>query len=111
MLWKSTPARGPVRGGFSVNIFSLSLLLLALSIPAYAQNQPEYPIAAIKDGFMFIGQKPYRMTSDCPEFQVGDEVAFSEDPITCEMVTAIDTESLAECNLICIENLGTPEPD
>jgi hypothetical protein len=94
-----------------VKIFSLTLLFLALSIPAYAQNQSEYPIAAIKDGFMLIGQKPYRMTSECPDFQVGDMVTFSEDPITCEMVTAIDTLSLAECNLICVENLGTPDPD
>lgn len=94
-----------------MKLFSLTLLLIALSIPAYAQNQSEYPIAAIKDGYMLIGQKPYRMTGDCPDFQVGDMVAFSEDPITCEMVTAIDTLSLAECNLICLENLGAPEPD
>lgn len=94
-----------------MKIFSLSLLFLALSIPAYAQNQSEYPIAAIKDGFMLIGEKPYRMVSECPDFQVGDMVTFSEDPITCEMVTAIDTVSLAECSLICLENLGTPEPD
>ncbi|HVY55318.1 MAG TPA: hypothetical protein VHC46_06140 [Thermodesulfobacteriota bacterium] len=94
-----------------MKIFSLSLLLAALSVPAFAQNQSEYPIADIKDGFMLIGQKPYRMVSECPTFQVGDQVTFSEDPITCEMVTAIDTLSLAECNLICIDNLGAPEPN
>ena len=90
---------------------SLSIILMAFSLPSFAQNQSEYPIAAIKDGYMLIGQKPYRMTSECPEFQVGDMVSFSEDPITCEMVTAVDTLSLAECNLICLENLGAPEPD
>lgn len=94
-----------------MKILSVSLLLLAVSIPAFAQNQTEYPVAAIRDGFMFIGQKPYKMTGDCPSFQVGDKVTFSEDPITCETVTAIDTESLAKCDLICIDNLGTPEPD
>lgn len=94
-----------------VKIFSLAILLLTLSAPAYAQDQSEYPIAAIKDGYMLIGQKPYRMVSECPDFQEGDMVSFSEDPITCEMVTAIDTLSLAECNLICLENLGAPEPD
>lgn len=94
-----------------MKIFSLSLLLIALSAQAYAQDQSEYPIAAIRDGFMIIGQKPYRMVADCPSFQVGDEVTFSEDPITCEMVTAVDTLSLAECQLICIDNLGTPEPN
>jgi hypothetical protein len=51
------------------------------------------------------------MTGDCPEFQAGDQVTFSEDPITCETVTAIDTVSLSKCELICIDNLGTPEPD
>ncbi len=43
--------------------------------------------------------------------EVGDQVTFSEDPITCEMVTAVDTLSLSECHLICIDNLGTPEPN
>ena len=94
-----------------MKIFSLSLLLIALSAAAYAQDQSEYPIADIRDGFMIIGQKPYRMVSECPDFQVGDQVTFSEDPITCEMVTAVDTLSLSECHLICIDNLGTPEPN
>ena len=94
-----------------MKIITLALLFLSLAVSAFAQNQSEYPIAAIKDGYMLIGQKPYRMTGECPSFQVGDQVTFSEDPITCEMVTAIDTLSLAECNLICIDNLGAPEPN
>ena len=94
-----------------MKIFSLALLLFALSTPAYAQDQSEYPIAGIKDGYMLIGQKPYRMVSECPSFQVGDQVTFSEDPITCEMVTAVDTLSLSECQLICIDNLGPPQPN
>ena len=94
-----------------MKIITIALLFLSLSVPAFAQNQSEYSIAAIRDGFMIVGQKPYKMTGDCPEFQVGDEITFSEDPITCETVTAIDTESLSKCELICVENLGTPEPD
>ncbi len=94
-----------------MKIITIALLFLSLSVPAFAQNQSEYPVAAIKDGYMIIGQKPYKMTGDCPEIQVGDQVTFSEDPITCETVTAIDTVSLSKCELICIENLGTPEPN
>ena len=94
-----------------MKIITIALLFLSLSVPAFAQNQSEYSIAAIRDGFMIVGQKPYKMTGDCPEFQAGDEITFSEDPITCETVTAIDTESLSKCELICVENLGTPEPN
>ncbi|MGH7892173.1 MAG: hypothetical protein ACREN0_07890 [Thermodesulfobacteriota bacterium] len=94
-----------------MKIMLIALLFLSLSVPAFAQNQSEYSITAIRDGFMLVGQKPYKMTGDCPEFQAGDEITFSEDPITCETVTAIDTVSLSKCELICVENLGTPEPN
>ena len=94
-----------------MRIITVLLLFLSLSVPAFAQNQSEYPIAAIKDGYMYIGQKPYKMLGECPSFQVGDEITFSEDPIPCEMVTAIDTDGLTTCNLACLDNLATPDPD
>lgn len=94
-----------------MKIITAALLFLSVTVPAIAQNQSEYSIAAIKDGVMIVGQKPYKMTGDCPEFQVGDAITFSEDPITCETVTAIDTLSLSKCELICLDNLGTPEPN
>lgn len=94
-----------------MRILTVLLLLTAFSIPAFAQNQSEYKIAAIRDGYMIIGQKPYKMLGDCPSFQPGDEITFSEDPITCDKVTAIDTDGLTTCELDCLENLGTPEPN
>jgi hypothetical protein len=60
---------------------------------------------------MYIGQKPYKMLGKCPSFQVGDQITFSEDPITCETVTAIDTDGLTTCNLVCLDNLAAPDPD
>ena len=85
--------------------------MTAISIPAFAQNQSVYTIAAVRNGYMIIGQKPYKMLGDCPTFQPGDKITFSEDPITCETVTAIDTDGLTTCSLVCIDNLGTPEPN
>ena len=81
-----------------------------MSLPAFAQNQVEYPIVRIKGEYMLIGQKVYKMISGCKEFEEGDLVTFSEDPITCETVTALDVTDLKECKLECLENMELP-PD
>lgn len=91
--------------------FTAVLIILSLSAPAFAQDQSQYPIAAIKNGYMYVGQKPYKMLGKCPTFQVGDMITFSENPITCDTVTAIDTDGLTTCNLVCLDNLDAPDPD
>lgn len=82
----------------------------SFALPSFAQDQPNYKIAAIQGAYMIIGQKPYKILSDCSSFQAGDIVTFSEDPITCEKVTAIDIDTFNKCELECLENLGTPDP-
>ena len=88
----------------------VSLMIFAMSLPALAQNQVEYPIVKIKGEYMLIGQKPYKMISGCEEFKEGDVVTFSADPITCETVTVLDVTELKECKLECLENMEPP-PD
>ena len=66
ILEKCPAQRGQYTGGCFVKIITIALLFLSLSVPAFAQNQSEYSIAAIRDGFMIVGQKPYKMTGDCP---------------------------------------------
>lgn len=83
-------------------------MLIALSLPAFAQNQVEYPIVKIKGEYMLIGQKPYKMIGKCEGFHEGDMVTFSEDPITCETVTALDVTELKKCQLECLEDLELP---
>jgi hypothetical protein len=94
-----------------LRILTALLFLTAVSIPAFAQNQYEYTVASIQGPYIVIGQKPYRIAGDCSKFQVGDDVTFSEDPITCETVTAIDLDRFSSCDLVCIDNLGTPPPN
>ena len=85
-------------------------MIIALSLPAFAQNKVEYQIVKIKGEYMLIGQKPYKMIGKCEGFKEGDAVTFSEDPITCETVTALDVTGLKECQLECLENMELP-PD
>ncbi len=87
-----------------------ALIILASSLPTFAQNQVEYPIVRIKGEYMIIGQKPYKIIGECKGFEEGDMVTFSADPITCETVTALDVTELKECRLECLENLELP-PD
>ena len=87
-----------------------AVIASAIALPASAQDQATYKIMAIQDSTMLIGQKPYRMVNDCPDFKPGDVVTFSEDPITCLTVTALNIENLKECELQCLENLGAPDP-
>ena len=94
-----------------MRILTALLFLTAVSIPAFAQNQYEYSVASIQGQYMVIGQKPYKIVGDCSKFQVGDDITFSEDPITCETVTAINLDRFSSCDLVCIDNLGTPQPD
>jgi hypothetical protein len=93
-----------------VKTLTVTLIIIAMSLPVFAQNQVEYPIVKIKGEYMLIGQKVYKMISGCEEFKEGDVVTFSEDPITCETVTALDVTDLKECKLECLENMGLP-PD
>lgn len=87
-----------------------AVIVSALAAPAFAQDQATYQIKAIQDSMMLIGQKPYMMLDKCPDFQPGDVITFSEDPITCLTVTAINIENLKECQLKCIDNTGSPDP-
>ena len=83
---------------------------LIVNAPAFAQDQATYKIMAIQDSLMLIGQKPYLMVDKCPDFEPGDIITFSEDPITCLTVTAVNIENLKECQLKCIDNTGKPDP-
>jgi hypothetical protein len=94
-----------------LRILTALLFLTAVSIPALAQDQYQYKVASIQGQYMIIGQKPYRIVGDCSKFQIGDDVTFSEDPITCETVTAINLDRFSSCELECLENLGSPEPN
>lgn len=91
-----------------MKIFTVLLLIFSFSLSAHAQNQAEYTIAAVKGEYLIIGQKPYKKLGTCEDFKVADKVAFSEDPITCEKVTAINLLSLSKCELECLENLEPP---
>jgi len=93
-----------------VKTLTVILMIIAISLPAFAQNKVEYPIVKIKGEYMLIGQKVYKMISGCEKFEEGDVVTFSEDPITCETVTALDVTELKECKLECLENMELP-PD
>lgn len=88
----------------------IAVMISALAAPALAQDQATYQIKAIQDSLMLIGQKPYLMTEPCPDFQPGDVITFSEDPITCLTVTALNIENLKECQLKCVANSGSPDP-
>jgi len=88
----------------------IAAIISALAAPAFAQDQATYKIMAIQDSLMLIGQKPYMMLDKCPGFEPGDIITFSEDPITCLTVTAINIENLKECQLKCIDNTGKPDP-
>jgi len=88
----------------------IAAIVSAFSAPAFAQDQATYKILAIQDSLMLIGQKPYLMVDKCPDFQPGDVITFSEDPITCLTVTAVNIENLKECQLKCIDNTGKPDP-
>ncbi len=88
----------------------VAVIASAIAAPAFAQDQATYQIKAIQDSMMLIGQKPYMMLDKCPDFQPGDVITFSEDPITCLTVTAINIENLKECQLKCIDNTGSPDP-
>jgi hypothetical protein len=93
-----------------VKTLTVTLMIIAMSLPAFAQNEVEYPIVKIKGEYILIGQKVYKKISGCEEFEEGDTVTFSEDPITCETVTALDVTELKECKLECLENMELP-PD
>ena len=88
----------------------IAAIVSALAAPAFAQDQATYKIMAIQDSLMLIGQKPYQMLDKCPGFEPGDIITFSEDPITCLTVTAVNIENLKECQLKCIDNTGKPDP-
>jgi hypothetical protein len=93
-----------------VRILTALLFLTAVSVTALAQDQYEYKVDAIRGQYMLIGRKPYKIIGDCSRFQAGDDVAFSEEPITCERVTVINLDRFTSCELECLENLGTPPP-
>ena len=88
----------------------IAAIVSTLAAPALAQDQATYKIVAIQDSMMLIGQKPYQMLDKCPDFQPGDIVTFTEDPITCLTVTILNIENLKECQLKCIDNTGSPDP-
>jgi hypothetical protein len=92
------------------SLVAIAVILSAIAAPALAQDQATYKIMAIQDSIMLIGQKPYLTTEPCPDFQPGDVITFSEDPITCLTVTAINIENLKECQLKCVANSGYPDP-
>lgn len=88
----------------------IAAIVSAFAAPALAQDQATYKIMAIQGTAMLIGQKTYLMLDKCPDFEPGDIITFSEDPITCLTVTAVNIENLKECQLKCVDNTGRPDP-
>ena len=88
----------------------IAAVVSALAAPALAQDQATYKIMAIQGRAVLVGQKTYLMLDKCPGFEPGDIITFSEDPITCQTVTAINIEDLKDCQLKCVDNTGKPGP-
>ncbi|MEM7007691.1 MAG: hypothetical protein AAF462_00985 [Thermodesulfobacteriota bacterium] len=96
-----------------MKLFLAALLILsATSLSAYSQGSGEYTVKAVKGEYVIIGEKPYKMLSECEGIKAEDKVSFSESPITCLKTTLINLLSLSECEVECISNTGTPyEPE
>ena len=69
-------------------------IVTALGGISIAQTQSEYVVKAIKGPYLIIGQKPYKMLTECPGIQEADKVTFTSDPITCEQTEVVDLLSL-----------------
>ncbi len=88
------------------------LIISALTLNTYTQNQSEYTVREIKGEYIIIGEKPYRMLTKCEGIKPEDKVSFSESPITCLKATIVNLLTLSECEVECISNEGTPyEPE
>jgi len=84
------------------------LIISALSINTFAQNQAEYTVKAIKGNYIIIGEKPYKMLTKCEGIKPEDKVSFSESPITCLKATLVNLLTLSECEVECLSNEGIP---
>jgi hypothetical protein len=99
--------------GFILKIFITALIVFsALSVNTFAQSGGEYTVTAIKDNYVIIGEKPYKMLTKCEGIQPEDKVSFSESPITCLKATLVNLLTLSECEVECASNESTPyEPE
>jgi hypothetical protein len=93
-------------------LFAALLIISAFALNTYAQNQAEYTVKEIKGDYIIIGEKPYKMLTKCEGIKPGDNISFSESPITCLKATIINLLTLSECEVECLSNEGTPyEPE
>ena len=89
-------------------LISAVLLTTVFSIGAIAQSGGEYTVKAVKGQYIVIGEKPYKMLTECKGVKAEDKVSFSESPITCQTATLVNLLTLSECEVECITNTATP---
>lgn len=89
-------------------IIAALLIISALSLNSFAQDQAEYTVAAIKGPYIIIGEKPYKKLAECSHIQVAEKVSFTEDPITCLQTEIVDLLTLTRCPVECLTNESLP---
>ena len=89
-------------------LISALFIVSAFSTTALAQVGGEYTVKAVKGQYVIIGEKPYKMLTQCEGIKPEDKVSFSESPITCLQATLVNLLNLSECEVECITNTGTP---
>ena len=89
-------------------LFAALFITAAIGSVSLAQTQSEYVVRAIKGPYLIIGQKPYKMLTECPGIQEADKVTFTSDPITCQETEVVDLLSLSKCPVQCLANEQLP---